>query len=178
MEVENKIENETKETIEKDERDIEIEKLKNELKEQKNLNHSLSSQKGHLEKQYNDLKNKGMSEEERKNKEFEDLKKELEEARNNIKLKELGEYKEKYSLEFKLNNNFKDLVVINSSMDEIQVKNEVKRIFEKQENYKKELLSEYSITENIIESKKANKENFVDNLIEKRKQISTNLLLK
>lgn len=164
---------------------VTIEQLQEKIKEyeaEKNRNsaeiNSLKSQLGHKSAELEKMQKNGKTQEEVLALEKETLQNKLTEAENSLKLLNLEKKKAEFIKEMEINSEFEDLIVLTPDMDEGALKESVKRISEKQKAFKTEMLKQYSISETagFTNNSSKNKEDFVDNLVERAVNSEVDLL--
>ena len=108
--------------------------------------------------------------------EKEKVEKELQEKTNEINLMKLEISKAKLVAENKISEHFTDLIALNPEMTEEELKMVITNVSKKQEAFKNDLLKDYSITKTVEGTFKTETgKDFVDNMLENREQLDTDL---
>lgn len=129
-----------------------------------------------LQKKLSKLENEGKTKEQLDKEEKEKIERELQEKTNEINLMKLEVSKAKLVAENKISEHFTDLIALNPEMTEEELKKVITNVAKKQEAFKNDLLKDYSITKTAEGTLKAeNGKDFVDNMLENREQLDTDL---
>ena len=129
-----------------------------------------------LQKKLSKLENEGKTKEQLDKEEKEKVEKELQEKTNEINLMKLEISKAKLVAENKISEHFTDLIALNPGMTEEELKITITNVAKKQEAFKNDLLKDYSITKTAEGTFKTETEkDFVDNMLENREQLDTDL---
>ena len=163
--------------------DLTVEELKNKIADLENQgtakdgeNSKLKKDLETLQKKLSKLENEGKTKEQLDKEEKEKVEKELQEKTNEINLMKLEISKAKLVAENKISEHFTDLIALNPEMTEEELKKVITNVAKKQEAFKNDLLKDYSITKTAEGTLKAeNGKDFVDNMLENREQLDTDL---
>lgn len=143
--------------------------MKVKLEETEKNYKSVKSQLGNANKELDELKNKGKSQEEITASELEVLKQANEELRKQNRLTELKIKRDELIRKNEIDNNFSELITINSDLSDEDLEASIKNVKASQDAFKTNLLKDYSTTGNKIETNK--NDDFVKGLIEKANPI-------
>lgn len=163
--------------------DLTVEELKNKIADLENQgtakdgeNSKLKKDLETLQKKLSKLENEGKTKEQLDKEEKEKIERELQEKTNEINLMKLEVSKAKLVAENKISEHFTDLIALNPEMTEEELKKVITNVAKKQEAFKNDLLKDYSITKTAEGTLKAkNGKDFVDNMLENREQLDTDL---
>ena len=163
--------------------DLTVEELKNKIADLENQgtakdgeNSKLKKDLETLQKKLSKLENEGNTKEQLEKEEKEKVEKELQEKTNEINLMKLEISKAKLVTEKKISEHFTDLIILNPEMTENDLKAAIETVAKKQEAFKNDLLKDYSITKTAEGTLKTeNGKDFVDNMLENREQLETDL---
>lgn len=163
--------------------DLTVEELKNKIADLENQgtakdgeNSKLKKDLETLQKKLSKLENEGKTKEQLDKEEKEKVERELQEKTNEINLMKLEISKTKLIAENKISEHFTDLIALSPEMTEEELKKVITNVAKKQEAFKNDLLKDYSITKTAEGTLKAeNGKDFVDNMLENREQLDTDL---
>lgn len=163
--------------------DLTVEELKNKIADLENQgtakdgeNLKLKKDLEALQKKLSKLENEGKTKEQLDKEEKEKVEKELQEKTNEINLMKLEVSKAKLVAENKISEHFTDLIALSPEMTEEELKKVITNVAKKQEAFKNDLLKDYSITKTAEGTLKTeNGKDFVDNMLENREQLETDL---
>ena len=163
--------------------DLTVEELKNKIADLKNQgtakdgeNSKLKKDLETLQKKLSKLENEGKTKEQLDKEEKEKIERELQEKTNEINLMKLEVSKAKLVAENKISEHFTDLIALSPEMTEEELKKVITNVAKKQEAFKNDLLKDYSITKTAEGTLKTeNGKDFVDNMLENREQLDTDL---
>lgn len=163
--------------------DLTVEELKNKIADLENQgtakdgeNSKLKKDLETLQKKLSKLENEGKTKEQLDKEEKEKVERELQEKTNEINLMKLEISKAKLVAENKISEHFTDLIALSPEMTEEELKKVITNVAKKQEAFKNDLLKDYSITKTAEGTLKTeNGKDFVDNMLENREQLDTDL---
>jgi hypothetical protein len=163
--------------------DLTVEELKNKIADLENQgtakdgeNSKLKKDLETLQKKLSKLENEGKTKEQLDKEEKEKIERELQEKTNEINLMKLEVSKAKLVAENKISEHFTDLIALSPEMTEEELKKVITNVAKKQEAFKNDLLKDYSITKTAEGTLKTeNGKDFVDNMLENREQLDTDL---
>lgn len=163
--------------------DLTVEELKNKIADLENQgtakdgeNSKLKKDLETLQKKLSKLENEGKTKEQLDKEEKERVERELQEKTNEINLMKLEISKAKLVAENKISEHFTDLIALSPEMTEEELKKVITNVAKKQEAFKNDLLKDYSITKTAEGTLKTeNGKDFVDNMLENREQLDTDL---
>lgn len=163
--------------------DLTVEELKNKIADLENQgtakdgeNSKLKKDLEALQKKLSKLENEGKTKEQLDKEEKEKVERELQEKTNEINLMKLEVSKAKLVAENKISEHFTDLIALSPEMTEEELKKVITNVAKKQEAFKNDLLKDYSITKTAEGTLKTeNGKDFVDNMLENREQLETDL---
>ena len=156
--------------------DLTVEELKNKIADLENQGTAKDGENSKLQKKLSKLENEGKTKEQLEKEEKEKVEKELQEKTNEINLMKLEISKAKLVAENKISEHFTDLIALSPEMTEEELKITITNVAKKQEAFKNDLLKDYSITKTAEGTfKTENGKDFVDNMLENREQLDTDL---